>query len=1770
MCEDRSTSEFHEFFRSRMKRKLVDEANGVAAKMAKSNGSKDILLLDSLRGSNALNALKEFVLDSEDFQDPENPIRKFLNEGGTAKDMLHLLDETDKARAPDVAVIFSACDRLLLYLAVNLNQEESDAKRENYQKLALDLTREILRNHIKYLMMLLSPSNTTSQSKSSLNLLTSMVACSTVTAKEVLLKIDFEHTALELLLTRRALRRDYMKFLLAFFVSSSNVIKDFLEKKNRLVSFFPGLLLDDCETVQLMLATLKTNLIENAGISKTNKMKLLSVFHLKPLLGLFQWKGPQGRKKKSQEDEPVVSDPEVHREELDKVRKVTFDFFLAALTSTKNGLVFHDPSGGTSGTNNNHLLQSLLQAISKPWEDPLLADIVVESLTTCPDQIRPYFIKTLQPLWAPTPNSSTWSKVFNMLTDIFEKLDVLGIVQSLGSKSDSETRQPSVKLMSNVVGNLFVNERLFKEVIHASVSHPDPGIQEKGLALLRIVLGKLQQLFDHWQGSFGNAKKQILFKLSEKVPALSNVVQLWTQVMQRLSVVDIEVDPASSDAGANQLLVAAETMDFYWKHLPQICEEFEMEIPKMLEEVHALQKTGKYSPTPLSQVQLVLLQKLAGSLSLSQSDLATKHMNLLVSLSTAHDNPNRHLALTTLAQILDIAGVYQTASGHLDLKAWMSFLPKEKTGKLVNVITDCLITAVKNKETLVPEAQDLTKSYYTSHADVVELSDGEQLVKALMQPDFTLDNVPSTFKTGTKMTTGRIQPFVLALVNSLSLQKHKEYFADSVTALVLLDVQPKCMASFLKSRQFKDSHLNAVLEAVEHPTDVDSIKYHDSNDPALTNQVEVMKLILQITSAPKKFKSTCQEVLNVVEKQPALSDAVLGQISVLETFDPLNFKIKTFNEMVLELLRSGNREKYLQQFLKCLETYKKSKLEDQGPYLDRLFETLVDARPNVSRIADRIRAIVPSDAGKFIKDTALSLTTRTMLACLQHDKSKALEVSSQISTEIMSALELILTQDDGQDEHAKFVAAVAKLIKTKSNPLLDQLSIVHVTVAATSKVETSLDFLQCAVESSPDLAALFFKWMMKEGCQEARFVPVVFASLKQQPEAKKKTINYVKTYVQNILLSSLKSADFDVNVDVLQNLINHLREQHDACTFELKEAEMELTTPDQLNVLRAASNDETRKQFFVHQAVQVITKHIKGADDCSAALTALCDNLTETSLELNQVGFLNKPDKKDAWILFVKSVLKNCMKLNADGAALVRSRALRSLSVVCSIMYSKNRLPEESKMMYELITGHSNFVALLFSQVLGLQRVRAELLELIVQLLQANTDILGGLDAHQLPLFLGAYKGTLTSCDRALLRIVFLHEDHRPGRLSSYQPLVWGQSAMSRYGTKSVSKVTKISEVLGLIEPEKMIRSAVHFPIHLPLFFTESCDLDSSLYDPRFFLPLVSQLCASGNYIDRHLKLIESGVLGLAFASLSSHDPSMRSLGCTVLSRIHLHIQAAKKSLSAEKQIWMHLINLVRNGLVASMVNNELRRIPSVVTTFLVRTCMILFHPLDPMYKSVSSFVLAKPALDVFSVPEFLRLFHSHNQGDDPEASQPRFLEERHWMLAVIRDGLTDRLEFNICQQNYVFKSLMSFYGSSLATHQTRKLIASVLDKVASLESTQPLFDLVKKHGLLNWMGDHRQSDEETVVNLFCKAWSKLHSQFQRQDSKSVLITNILDDFHLLAQDFLRLESKSSRLLKVATVLVECQTMKGGPLTSFEFLRPKMNDADFAQLEHLL
>jgi hypothetical protein len=82
-------------------------------------------------------------------------ISKFLEQGGSASDFVSILDNEVKVKTADVVVIFGAIESLLHNLAKRtvvlegLGEEEQKSQKK-FQQLALDVTRNILEDHVRY------------------------------------------------------------------------------------------------------------------------------------------------------------------------------------------------------------------------------------------------------------------------------------------------------------------------------------------------------------------------------------------------------------------------------------------------------------------------------------------------------------------------------------------------------------------------------------------------------------------------------------------------------------------------------------------------------------------------------------------------------------------------------------------------------------------------------------------------------------------------------------------------------------------------------------------------------------------------------------------------------------------------------------------------------------------------------------------------------------------------------------------------------------------------------------------------------------------------------------------------------------------------------------------------------------------------------------------------------------------------------------------------------------------------------------------------------------------------------------------------------------------------------------------------------------------------------------------------------------------------------------------------------------------------------------
>ena len=407
----------------------------------------------------------------------------------------------------------------------------------------------------------------------------------------------------------------------------------------------------------------------------------------------------------------------------------------------------------------------------------------------------------------------------------------------------------------------------------------------------------------------------------------------------------------------------------------------------------------------------------------------------------------------------------------------------------------------------------------------------------------------------------------------------------------------------------------------------------------------------------------------------------------------------------------------------------------------------------------------------------------------------------------------------------------------------------------------------------------------------------------------------------------------------------------------------------------------------------------------------------------------------EIWESFQKSALRHCLRLGDFGAD-----ALRLLSEITTFLQAGGKFTG-AETIVDLVTAHSKYLEVLLGPH---GKLKTALVQYIAALAPAS------MREEQVPVLLTAYTATLHPSDTALLALLKLHEAE--GSLSHHLPLVFGPTAARHYAAAGW-KAPKSSELLLLLEKEKVQATCNHFPLNLTLEDEGAEDQEETLwqlYDPRFLLPWLHHLLVEV-HLDKHLRLIDSGVLSLALALASSGAACIRSAAYSLLHLMFTSLQAAK--LAQEKQVWLQVLSLVKNG-VAGRARGS--RLPPLLTNYLGRMIDTLLNPSSSLYRPLSNALTAKPGLDLGAVPEFQRLHRSPRQ------------EEQAWLIDMLKDGVRANCDYQLLVRARVPKLLLSHCGGALSNQANDD---AVLEVVAAMVATNyGCVDLVAKQGLLPWL----------------------------------------------------------------------------------------------------
>ncbi|KAK2157471.1 hypothetical protein NP493_1873g00016 [Ridgeia piscesae] len=271
--------------------------------------------------------------------------------------------------------------------------------------------------------------------------------------------------------------------------------------------------------------------------------------------------------------------------------------------------------------------------------------------------------------------------------------------------------------------------------------------------------------------------------------------------------------------------------------------------------------------------------------------------------------------------------------------------------------------------------------------------------------------------------------------------------------------------------------------------------------------------------------------------------------------------------------------------------------------------------------------------------------------------------------------------------------------------------------------------------------------------------------------------------------------------------------------------------------------------------------------------------------------------------------------------------------------------------LHQMILSHSQFLRIMLAEAEAEKsdktrkdsEVKGSLVKLLLTIVQGDRQCC---QTSHLTVLFGAYGATLSETDQRLLNLLQLYEASGC-KMQDYRPYMWGPEAVERYTVRrnlgpSLWQEPTMDQVVGLLEPELLWQTVLHFPLRrsLKVANTESFTAADKLgslprcYDPCFLMPLFSHLVAPDRLVNCR-KFVEQGCLSVTLAALSSHDPAMRGAACYVLHQLSLHLETERRF--PERLQVTYLLECVRNSL-----ETENLKFACVISVFLAKAARLM------------------------------------------------------------------------------------------------------------------------------------------------------------------------------------------------------------------------------------
>ncbi|XP_057553181.1 nucleolar pre-ribosomal-associated protein 1 isoform X1 [Hippopotamus amphibius kiboko] len=635
----------------------------------------------------------------------------------------------------------------------------------HFHVVGTNIVKKLLNNHMKLICESLYASGYR-MARACLNMMAAMVTQGPEAARDVCSHFDLNKKILYNLVTKRDskgvhdVRLAYIQFALSFLIAGDDsTISQVLELKEFIPCIFSsGIKEDRISTINILLSTLKTKVVHNKNITKTQKVRFFTGQVLNHIASLYSWKGIV---------DVSLENVKASAEDTGKtmVRELVHNFLMDLCCSLKHGINFYDASLGTFGRGGNLTLLHFLLGLKTAADDELVAELVVNILKVCPDLLNKYF-KEVTFSFLPRVQS-TWSNNIKLLNKIYAaQPDVSRAFQ---------TREfiPLPRLLAMVMvttAPLVCNKIMFTQALNLD----SKSVKHTALSLISVILKRALKTIDHclnkeaWQesGVYTAAIMEDfvqLFReaLSKILPDLNAIVWVWQSLRKQETEQDNEkgkkkgnrtpaacVAPQSDDAETILLkAVLLQVICLYQKVVPHVVMQYNFDFSKLLKGVISEEGVQEEVPPILQHHILQVALELPASKFLwlkaqegpDAEIIGGKRSVFYLLMKMFVTSSYSQLKLSTkllIVKILRDTGVFEHTWQELEL--WLEHVDDTMENKeaVIQFLERVLLTLVANPYSYTDKASD-----FVQEASALQASGTQQDADDVSIPISHIDDV---------------------------------------------------------------------------------------------------------------------------------------------------------------------------------------------------------------------------------------------------------------------------------------------------------------------------------------------------------------------------------------------------------------------------------------------------------------------------------------------------------------------------------------------------------------------------------------------------------------------------------------------------------------------------------------------------------------------------------------------------------------------------------------------------------------------------------------------------------------------------------------------------------------------------------------------------------------------------------------------------------------------------------------------------------------------